>query len=347
MRQFLPSIFDELRKLNGLAGILIVIVVSLYGSTTQADITITTAGSNQGLSLTTFATGFPTTGQIGPLGIVFPGNGVLVSDIVGNVRLFPSHADNQLASGAPIGQNYGGDHADGLVQVGSTIYMMEGLLENVAQINPNGTFNQNIVTGLARIVGVAANPVTGHLYASVGTTDILEIDPIAKTTSLLAQTSQPDGMICSPDGHTLYVAALNSGHVLGFDTTTKAQVFDSGPIIGGVDGIALGAGPFANTMFVNLNAGSVIELNMTTLTQLVIASGGTRGDFVAVDPSNDTLLITQTDRIVRLNGAVFVPEPSSYLLLAIGLACLLAFGHRLRELVGTSLLNAPRSGVRR
>jgi sugar lactone lactonase YvrE len=159
----------------------------------------------------------------------------------------------------------------------------------------------------------------------------LEIDPIAKTSSLLAQTSQPDGMICSPDGHTLYVAALNSGHVLGFDTTTKSQVFDSGPIVGGVDGIALGQGAFAGTMFVNLNAGSVIELNMSTLTQLVIASGGTRGDFVSVDPSNNTLLITQTDRVMRLNGANFVPEPGSFLLMGVGATCFLAFASRLRR----------------
>jgi len=327
----LHSSIYVLRRRAACAGLLTGITMLICANTARAVLTITTAGANQGLSLTTFATGFPTSGQIGPLGIVYPGNGVLVSDIVGNVRLFPSHADNQTAASAPIGQNYGSDHADGLVQVGSTIYMMGGLGGNVAQLNPDGTFNQNIITGLARIVGCAANPITNHLYASVGTTDILEIDPIAKTTSLLAQTSQPDGMICSPDGHTLYVAALNSGHVLGFDTATKSQVFDSGPIIGGVDGIALGAGPFAGTMFVNLNAGSVIELNMATLTQLVIASGGTRGDFVSVDPTNNTLLITQTDRIMRLNGANFVPEPGSVVLMGIGAMCFLTFASRLRR----------------
>ena len=312
-------------------GLFIAAIALLCANSADAVLTITTAGANQGLSITTFATGFPTTGQIGPLGIVYPGNGVLVSDIVGNVRLFPTDTNNQVAVNAAVGQNYGGDHADGLVQVGNNIYMMGGLGGNVAQINPNGTFNQNIITGLARIVGCAANPITGHIYASVGTTDVLDIDPIAKTTSLLAQTSQPDGMMCSPDGHTLYVAALNSSHVLGYDTTTKAQVFDSGPIVGGVDGIALGQGAFANEMFVNLNAGSVVELNMTTLTQLVIASGGGRGDFVSVDPTTNTLLITQTDRVMRLNGANFVPEPSSILLMGFGGACFVVFTRRLRR----------------
>src|SRR5215831_16458253 len=278
------------------------VIVLHCASISYGVLTMTPAGTAQGLSLTTFATGFPTTNNIGPLEIVYPGNGVLVSDILGNVRLFPSHADNQTAASAPVGQNYGSDHADGLVQIGNTIYMMGGLGGNVAQINSNGTFNQNIITGLGRIVGCAANPLTGHIYASVGTTDVLEIDPIAKTSSLFAQNSQPDGMIVSPDGHTLYVAALNSSHVLGYDTTTKAQIFDSGPIVGGVDGIALGQGNFAGLMFVNLNAGSVLEVNMTTLTQLVIASGGTRGDFVSVDPSTNSLLITQTDRVMRLNG---------------------------------------------
>jgi hypothetical protein len=41
----------------------------------------------------------------------------------------------------------------------------------------------------------------------------------------------------------------------------------------------------------------------------VIATGGSRGDFVTVDPNDGTLLLTQTDRILRLVPGVFVIPP--------------------------------------
>src|SRR5438105_2578180 len=66
----------------------------------QADpLTITPAGAAMGLSLSTFATGFPSSGGAGPFGIVFPSiGGVLVSDKPGNVRRFPSDMDGQDAT---------------------------------------------------------------------------------------------------------------------------------------------------------------------------------------------------------------------------------------------------------
>src|SRR5262249_7028586 len=94
--------------------------------------------------------------------------------------------------------------------------------------------------------------------------------------------------------------------------TTGAQVFDSGVIPGGPDGTAIGtSGNLAGKLFVNTNGGTVVEINTTTLAQTVLATGGTRGDFVTVDPLNDTLLITQTDDILRLTptGGGFIPVP--------------------------------------
>ena len=117
------------------------------------------------------------------------------------------------------------------------------------------------------------------------------------------------------------MASVASGHVLGFDTRTKSQVFDSGSIPGGVDGTAAGTGRFANELFVNTNSGTLYEINLTTGLQTLIASGGTRGDFVTVDTTTDTLMITQSDRMMRVSGASFVsvPEPSPVLLGAAGL----------------------------
>jgi hypothetical protein len=79
-------------------------------------------------------------------------------------------------------------------------------------------------------------------------------------------------------------------------------VFDSGTISGGPDGIALGAGALAGNLFVNTNSGTLVDVNLATTTQTLIASGGSRGDFVTVDPNNGTLFVTQSDRLMRLTA---------------------------------------------
>src|SRR5262249_16652854 len=155
---------------------------------------------------------------------------------------------------------------------------------------------------------------------TLGNGVIWDVDPIAKTKTVFVNQSA-DGLSVSPDGTTLY-GAIN-GRILGFNILTKAQVFDSGPIPGGVDGTAAGTGPiFSNFIFGNTNSGQVFEVNLTTSVQTLIATDGSRGDFVTVDPTNNTLLLTQTDTMVRLSGASFtiVPEPTSALLLGLGLA---------------------------
>ncbi|MFO0960445.1 MAG: PEP-CTERM sorting domain-containing protein [Isosphaeraceae bacterium] len=298
--------------------------IAILPHRTGADMVLTAAGQAQGLSLTTFATGFPSSGGVGPLGIAFPaGGGVLVSDQLGNVRRFATDTDGQNAASAPIGQNYGGNNSAGLARVGNSIYMAQYGLGQVVQINDNGTFNQLIVTGVSGAVGLAVNPLNNHLFLSTrGNNQIFDIDPIAKTKTLFKTLANPDGLSVSPDGSTLYAAETGTGHILGYNTTTGAQVFDSG-FVGDIDGTAAGAGSFSNLLFANLTDGRLIQVNLTTKAQTVIATGGSRGDFVTVDATNNTLLITQTDRILRLNGAVFVPEPGSILLLGLGLTGLI------------------------
>ena len=83
-----------------------------------------------------------------------------------------------------------------------------------------------------------------------------------------------------------------------------------------------------------------MEINFATDAQTLIASGGSRGDFVTVDPSNNSLLLTQSDRIIRLtpgSGAGFgpVPEASTFvstgLLMLGGFSLLLAARKRTRK----------------
>jgi hypothetical protein len=304
-----------------------------------AELMLTSAGVAKGFELTTFATGFPSASfGAGPFGIVFPaGGGVLVSDAPGNVRLFPTNANNQLASSAPVGGFYGFLNAEGMAIAGGNIYMVQGTDGNIRQINSDGSSNQVIVSGLPSAVGIVTNPANGHLFVSnTGTNKIVDIDPVARTTTLFVTAPDPDGLTISPDGSILYAAvrgAGGGGHLIGYDTSTRAIVFDSGPI-NGVDGTALGVGGMtAGNIYANTLDGRVVEVNLTTLTQTVIATGGSRGDFVAVDPYNGTLLLTQTDRIMRLGppGIFAVPEPNTWLLFASGALALIGYGWRWRK----------------
>lgn len=82
------------------------------------------------------------------------------------------------------------------------------------------------------------------------------------------------------------------------------------------------SGTIAGKLYVNTNDGRLIEIDPVTHLQTVIFAGGSRGDFVTVDP-NGTLLITQGDSILRLtarDGSFTdgVPEPSTWAMMILG-----------------------------
>jgi hypothetical protein len=313
----------KLHKLRNFSVATIGVVVFLVaGSPAQAALTLTPAGISRGLSLTTYATGFPVN-TAGPLGVDVLSNGkVLVTTATGNIQLFPD-VDGQSAASTPVLVNYGYRNSHGLAHVGSTIYMTQAPNGTVVQLNLDGTINHSIVSGIFDPIGMVANPANGHLFVS--SDRILDIDPIAGSFTPLANI-RADGLSISPDGKTLYAAA-STGHILGFDTKTGAGVFDSGFIAGGIDGSALGAGPLAGTIYANNNDGTVVEVNLQTQVQTLIATNGSRGDFVTVDPADGTLLLTQLDSIVRLHGT-FVPEPDSMVLIGSAVLCVLGVSRR-------------------
>jgi hypothetical protein len=282
-----------------------------WGTSAHAAIALTPAGIAQGLQLTTFATGYPSAENVGPLGVAFTNTGgVLTTDKLGNMRLFPTSADNQLASSAPVTQNYGLNSATGLAHFGGKIYMSRQGVGDVVEVNQDGTFKQVILSDLPYATGIVANPLTGHLYLStIGVNTVYDIDPIAKTKTVFA-TGDVDGLAISDDGSTLYLIGEN-GVMTGYNTTTKAVVFSPLMVSNTIDGAVIGRGTLAGNMFVNTRDGKIIEVNLATKAQTTIADGGSRGDFAYSDVSNNSLLFTQTDSIVRLSeasvGAVPLP----------------------------------------
>lgn len=212
-----------------------------------------------------------------------------------SVNTLPNDTDNQIA-----GSNSNVSQTEyGLVKVGSIIYAATA--NGVIQINQDGSYNQTIVSGFVG-VGIVVNPVNGHLLVSDDNTSVYDVNPIAKTFSVFASgLSAPDGLTITPDGSTLYEADFYSGSIYAFSTSTKAKTLvASGLSL--ADGISLGYGSIANKLFVNCGTGKVYQIDLANNSAVtLIASGGSRGDFVVPDP-NGTLLLTQTDKILRLTA---------------------------------------------
>jgi hypothetical protein len=287
--------------------------------------TLTPQGSAL-FNLSTFVDQVPSTGFCcGPLGVAFPTTGgVLMADYTGNTLLFASDTDNQHASAGVVGQNFGSNNPADLASLGGSIYMTLQATGSVVQLNNNGTLNHT-VTSIPFATGLAANPSANALYVSNTGASIFKVTPSGTTTTLVASTGGAvDGLTVNAAGTIVYAEV--SGHILGFSTTTGAQVFDSGAIPGGPDGTAIGlTGAIANDLFVNTNGGTVVQIDLNTLAQTTLLTGGSRGDFVTVDPLTDSLLITQTDSLLRLtpiNGTFTgaVPEPSTWAMMLLGFA---------------------------
>jgi hypothetical protein len=332
-------------------------------------LTITREGAALALSVSLFANNFPldfseANGGVGSVGIAFPTTGgVLVTDAPGNIRLFPTDTDGQNANSVkPLQPSYGHNNAAGLAQVGSNIYMTQQSLARVVQLNANGSINQ-VIASIGDATGIVTNPKNGHLFVSTyGSNNIYDVDPVAKTATLFVHATF-DGL--GTDGTILYGADISNGHVEGYNIATGKLVFDSGFIGTGAttgqgndglpDGTALGFGSLAGNIFANTNAGDVVEINLATKAKTVIATGAARGDFVAVDPSNNTLLLTESGEIDRItaSGGGFgpppsaTPEPSSWLLLTTGALGLLGYCRRARRRAQSLTLPDKRSTDRK
>lgn len=305
---------------------------------------LTQAGLDQGFQLTTLVSGFvdippgtdprPRWSSVAGAAYV-PDGHVLVADFyTGKVYTFADQ-DNQV-----VDLQNGPSHtfsSPGCLRVGGdSVYLTAS--SGIYKLNYDGSSklldaNQFPVpfSSLGGLNGIDLNPRNGHLIVAQGTglvdIDPKNSDPLTNFHPLLTDSLRLfDGVTVSGDGLFVYGASdkdpYDTGRVNSIDGYSLANHNlaldvvspDGGPF--SPDGLSMGRGSLSGYLFANSNWGNVYEISLVNQTAsdgtpipagtvTLIATGGSRGDYIGYG-SKGTLLLSQTDRIMRL-----IPPPGS------------------------------------
>lgn len=310
-------------------------------SPASANLTLTSAGTSDGFSLSTFYSN--PSAYYGLLGVTTtPGGSVIGAGYATSTLSLFNDVDGQTSASALK-----------TVTVPGTVYEVASVGGNVYYDNSGGSYYAVNPTTLAitplsltpattPYLGLWANPVTGHLIAS-SYSGIVDINPLTGTVHVITTAATgADGVTVSPDGTIAYVE-LN-GHIYGYNIATGTQVADfTSDASHSPDGTGvINGGTFNGDIVVNNNDGTVGLIDVTTGIDTIIASGGTRGDFVGPDLTNGTLFLASADATERLAlaGATIgggpppttgVPEPVTLSIFGAGLAGAVAMRRRRRK----------------
>ena len=258
-----------------------------------------------------YATGFPSSAlnDWGPIGITFDrSDNLYVADTAdGNIYRFApgggvaspaTRLTRSPISGEITGLAWGG---------AGQLYLARYSRGDVVQIDPRSGRVIRVVARVRCATGLAVDPASGSLFVSdnqCGRT-IWRISGYGHgpgTVSPYAFAPGVDGLAFDNHG-TLY--AESDGNVIRIDGTRSrapGAVTDLAHVPH-ADGLAVASGgPGGYPMiFANRNDGIVTRVNFAThpATLTDIFTGGSRGDFAAVDPRG-CLYITQTAQVLRL-----------------------------------------------
>ena len=294
---------------------------------------LTADGIADGFTLTTFLSGFSFANNVyGPLaqGIAPNGNVITGSAVDSKIYVFKD-VDNQTLANAVSTTPYTFLTANpqyAMTTAGGQVYGAQLSGGPYEHLNSDGTHSPIPGLTATNAAGIWGNPVNGHIVASANQ-GLIDIDPLAGTFRVIVSPNPgADGVSVSPDGTTLYASVPFPGtqiRAYNIATGTLLATYSANGHDSDGTGVITG-GKFNGFIIVNNNDGTVGLIDSMTGIEDIIASGGSRGDFVSPDTSNGTLFLSQQDRVDRLicpPGSSCsplpppsVPEPSSVALLA-------------------------------
>jgi PEP-CTERM motif-containing protein len=301
----------------------------------NASLTLTAAGISDGFTLTTFLSGYsaqygPLAQGIAPNGNVITGSLLNTSAGFGPTIMVFKDVDGQHLTDALFSPSYTcitGNCNFAMTTAGGQVYGAQAQGGVYEHFNSDGSFSPipNLVAaGLFDNLGMWGDPVNGHIITT-SSKGLVDIDPITGTFRVINASVNGDGVSVSPNGTTAYVEV--GGQINSYNIATGALLatYAAGSAPDGTGVIS--GGKFNGDVVVNGNFGTVGLLDPTTSSFVIIANGGTRGDFVSPDSNNGSLFLSQNEAVDRLTcgpGCSFTPpptpEPSTFALFGMALA---------------------------
>jgi sugar lactone lactonase YvrE len=151
--------------------------------------------------------------------------------------------------------------------------------------------------------GIGFDPLSGDLFVdSTANNEIIRVSHLEDgqpvTTSVYASGAPLDGIDFGSDG-TLYAAGPGVVYSVSGTNQPAPHNLVVAARLPVPDGAAVGGTAGSQFLAVNENNGNIMMVTLTTGAQTLIASGGTRGDFVTVG-ADGCLYATQSASIERV-----------------------------------------------